>query len=397
MRHDGDGVAKAMAAPFQSSNKARYNTKSTLSVHINGPYVELDDFNGPADSIPSQSRSNASKSSRSKFYFPNTLWSRSFAIIGVIETLFTVAIETWVFISTSRRFDEAGNDDGTLRLRSFLGLYIFALLYELGLSYDALKHKNTFQLVGLCICNFGLFVYGIVQMKEIRGTIDGLSKSEAAGDRLWNHYRLELILIPVFIGVCTILMVFVTWRLRAEFSWNIYQTMSADLQMNRRYTTYQVYIALLKFDFFFIFGTQLQVLLAMKNLTDHQFILQAVMIPVAIVILILAARFCRMEKRKSLMVVMIFMLLIVASFVMVVLKMYSSTNSNDLAHFEVSLTLFSGLAVFLIGVTLANMVICMVNFGKGLKEHINRSNKKTQTLYPEYHGNEAGKTRFVLS
>lgn len=66
-----------------------------------------------------------------------------------------------------------------------------------------------------------------------------------------------------------------------------------------------MYIALLKFDFFFIFGTQLQVLLAMKNLTDHQFILQAVMIPVAIVILILAARFCRMEKRKSLMVVMV--------------------------------------------------------------------------------------------
>jgi len=43
------------------------------------------------------------------------------------------------------------------------------------------------------------------------------------------------------------------------------------------------------------------------------------------------------------------------------------------------------------------MVICMINFGKGLKEHINRSNKKGQTLYPEYHGNEAGKTRFVLS
>ena len=95
MRHDGDGVAKVMAAPFQSvSNKARYDTKSTLSVHINGPYVELDDFNAPADSVPSKSRSNASKPSRGKFYFPNTFWSRSFAIIGVIETLFTVAIET---------------------------------------------------------------------------------------------------------------------------------------------------------------------------------------------------------------------------------------------------------------------------------------------------------------
>jgi hypothetical protein len=147
---------------------------------------------------------------------------------------------SWVFISVSRRFDEDDNNVGTLRLRSFLGLYIFALLYELALSYDALKRRNTFQLVGLCLCNFGLFVYGIVQMREIRETISGLSISEAAGELLWKHYRIELILIPVFIGVCTILMIFVTWRLRAENSWIIYQSMSADLQMNRRYFTYQV-------------------------------------------------------------------------------------------------------------------------------------------------------------
>lgn len=66
-----------------------------------------------------------------------------------------------------------------------------------------------------------------------------------------------------------------------------------------------MYIALLKFDFFFVFGTQLQVLLAMKNMSNHEFILQAAMIPVTIVILILGARFCRLEKRKSLVVVMV--------------------------------------------------------------------------------------------
>lgn len=153
---------------------------------------------------------------------------------------------SWVFISVSRRFDEYDNNDGTIRLRSFLGLYIFALVYELALSYDALKRKNTFQLVGLCLCNFGLFVYGVVQMKEIRETISGLSISEASGNILWKHYQIELILIPVFIGVCTIAMIFVTWRLRAENSWNIYQSMSADLQMNRRYFTYQVGIPFLK-------------------------------------------------------------------------------------------------------------------------------------------------------
>jgi hypothetical protein len=43
------------------------------------------------------------------------------------------------------------------------------------------------------------------------------------------------------------------------------------------------------------------------------------------------------------------------------------------------------------------MVFCMVNFGKGLKEHINHSDKKKQTPDPEYQGSVAGKQRFVLT
>lgn len=230
---------------------------------------------------------------------------------------------SWVFISISKHFDDNGEEDATLRLRSFLGLYIFALFYELALSYDALRRKNTFQLIGLCICNLGLLVYGIIQTKEIKDTLSSLSGSTVNAAHLWVEYRIALILVPVVLGVGTVCMSVVTWKLRAEFSWTIYKSISADLQMSWRYTTYQVggasdfcypgcltnilqvYIALLKFDFFFIFGTQLQVLLALKDYTDKEFIIQAAMIPIAIVSLILAARFCRLEKTKSLVCIMV--------------------------------------------------------------------------------------------
>lgn len=135
------------------------------------------------------------------------------------------------------------NDDsisnGRLRLQSFLGLYIFALIYELALSYDALRRRNTIQLVGLCICNQGLFAYGILQMTEIKDTISSLA-DEALGERLRKLYQVELILVPVFLGIGTMCMAFFTWKLRAEFSWSIYKNISADLQMKRRYFTYQV-------------------------------------------------------------------------------------------------------------------------------------------------------------
>lgn len=91
------------------------------------------------------------------------------------------------------------------------------------------------------------------------------------------------------------------------------------------------------------------------------------------------------------------MLVIAGTFVLVILQTYTSSKSNNLAHFKVSLTLFSGLAILLLGITLVNMVICMVNFGKGLKDYINHSDKKQQTPDPEYQGNAAGKQRFVLT
>jgi hypothetical protein len=49
-----------------------------------------------------------------------------------------------------------------------------------------------------------------------------------------------LMLVPIILGVAASIMMGVTWKLRAEFSWSIYKNISADLQMNRRYYVYQV-------------------------------------------------------------------------------------------------------------------------------------------------------------
>ncbi|KAJ5921750.1 hypothetical protein N7454_009224, partial [Penicillium verhagenii] len=374
-----------------------------LPPHNNGQYVELDDFGVATSPIPSVNdealydRYATPPKPRSKFYFPQTLWTRLFAVTGICETLGTVGVESWVFISISKHFDKTGDEDATLRLRSFLGLYIFALLYELLLSYDALRRKNTFQLVGLCICNLGLLIYGVIQTKEIKDTLTNLSGSTVNANALWIDYRIALILVPVVLAVGTVCMSVVTWKLRAEFSWTIYKSISADLQMSWRYTTYQVYIALLKFNFFFIFGTQLQMMLALKSYTDHEFIIQAASIPVAVVSLILAARFCRLEKTKSLICIMFLFVVLIASFVSTVMRVFSSQNSSQLTSYRVSLTLFASLAILLLCGTLVNSVMCICNFKKGLKEHISNARKQQPTSDPENAWTEDTKSRFVLN
>ncbi|KAJ5654590.1 hypothetical protein N7490_001593 [Penicillium lividum] len=400
-----DVGAASVSTPIRSlSARTRSSVafaKSAFSPH-NNQYVELEDF-GVATSPIGNDEVNHDryalppKRRKRKFYFPQTLWTRLFATTGIIETLGTVGIESWLFISISKHFDDSGDEDATLRLRSFLGLYIFALFYELTLSYDALRRKNTFQLIGLCVCNLGLLVYGIIQTKEVKDTLSNLGGSTVNAAQLWTHYRIALILVPVVLGVGTVCMSVVTWKLRAEFSWTIYKSISADLQMSWRYTTYQVYIALLKFDFFFIFGTQLQVLLALKDVTDPEFLTQAIMIPVAIISLMLAARFCRLEKTKSLVFIMLLFVALIASFVYTVLQVFTGKDSTQLTSYRVSLTLFATLAILLLAGTLVNSVMCIGNFRKGLKEHINNARNQQPTADPENAWTEDTKSRFVLN
>ncbi|KAG0155308.1 hypothetical protein PDIDSM_883 [Penicillium digitatum] len=342
-----------------------------------------------------QHHHKAPNHSRPLLYIPDTLWTRSFAVTVITETVLTVVIESWILMRLRDDLEDHSKTGGQLRLQSFLGLYIFALLYELALSYDALRRRNTIQLVGLCICNQGLFAYGLLQMREIKDRISNLS-SKNLSDRLQDFYKIELILVPVFLGAGTMCMSFFTWKLRAEFSWSIYKNISADLQMKRRYFVYQVYIALLKFDFFFVFGTQLQIILVVFRAQDVNFILNSSVIPVTITTLVLSAQFCKREMKKSLMLMMFFMLLLIGFLIVTLLRIYSGAESFDFSSFRVSLTLFAGVSVLLMILTFVISVMCILNFNKGLKDHVYQPKKGKTSVSLELQSQETP-TRFLLN
>lgn len=136
---------------------------------------------------------------------------------------------------------EADGVGASKAIPTFLALYCFGFIYELVLVYDALRLKNTIQIIGLCVCNIGLLIYGAVQVQQIKEAVTNvLIVNNAISPLVWPETEPFLIIIPCVVAMGTGLMLIVAWKLYDEFAWSIYKHISADLRMKRRYLTYQV-------------------------------------------------------------------------------------------------------------------------------------------------------------
>ncbi|PYH78286.1 hypothetical protein BO82DRAFT_291682 [Aspergillus uvarum CBS 121591] len=321
-------------------------------------------------------------------YRPNSLWTWSFCIVTLVQTIITLALECYIFVNFQvQLLPSAVTTTASKPIPTFLALYSFGFIYELILVYDALRLKNTIQVIGLCMCNIGLLIYGAVQVQQIRDAVQILWDNGAIAENVWGETEPFLIIIPCVVAMGSILMIIVAWKLYDEFAWSIYKHISADLRMKRRYLTYQIYISLLKFDFFFFLGFTVQFVVIVTNRSDIEFALTLAAIPVTIIILICAAFFVRRESSIGMIVVILLYFAAMAYFLFKLVRMYQPGTYDLYLTARRSLTFFAVITLVLIVITIINACVCMHNFHKGLKQHVHK--KKTQ--------NKEGKTTELSS
>lgn len=145
---------------------------------------------------------------------------------------------------TSLKNDENTQDNPESQtIPTFLTLYIFAFLFQLLLVFDALRAKNTIQVIGLCMFNAALLLYAAIQYTQIRDAVGSLAINNKIEDGVWIAVKPYLVAVPCIIALGLALMSVAAWKLYDEFAWTIYKEISADLKMKRRYLTYQVRIS----------------------------------------------------------------------------------------------------------------------------------------------------------
>lgn len=290
--------------------------------------------------------------------------------------------------------------DPTTTIPTFLALYIFAFVYQLVLVWDALRLKNTIQIIGLVGLNVGLLIYGAVQMDQLHDAVTELLKKDQIEANIWQSTKPFLIAIPCILGFCTLCMGFVAYKLYNEFAWTIYKHISADLRMRRRYLTYQIYIALLKFDFFFTLGFTIQFVIIVGGRTNAERYVTAAAIPVTIIIMLAAFFFCRRESMVGTIVVIVLYFAGLAYFCFKLVRMYQPGFKDAYLPARKELTTFAVLTIGLLLGTIIVACMCAHNYGKGLMPYVrsgkvNKAERPTSKSWDSSSGTQNGQPSFT--
>ncbi|KAL2211752.1 hypothetical protein CC79DRAFT_1317822 [Sarocladium strictum] len=354
------------------------------------PYVEnppiTQDFNqGYAHREGLAPSGAASSVHRARFSFLKSRWPGAFMAITGVQAAICLAFEAYVFgrFQTSLHGDWVDNPQVQSQYKTiptFLTLFIFGFIYELVVVWDALRMRNTIQTIGVCIANLALMTYTALQVDQIKIALDilgvhGALKVDETATGVWADIRPYLVAIPAIIGLGSIGMGFVAWKLYQVFAWDILKNIGADYRMKKRFLHYQIYIALLKFDFFFFLGFIVQFVVIVTKTNDPEFALTIATIPVTIFILLAAAFFIKRENKPGMICVIILYLGGLSYFVFKLVRIYQPGHKEDYAAVRKSLTAFAVITILLIILTIANAIICMTNFGKGLKTHLMASKR----------------------
>lgn len=177
----------------------------------------------------------------SKMYLPNSTWTWSFSLIALAQAIISLAMEAYVFamFQTSLRGDAKATTESRT-IPTYLAIFIFGFLYQLVLVYDALRLKNTIQVIGLCLYNLGMLIYSAVEYNQIEDAVNFLIGNGEINPDIWARLKPYLLAAPCIIALGTVLLSLVAWKLYDEFAWTIYKHISADLRLKRRYLMYQV-------------------------------------------------------------------------------------------------------------------------------------------------------------
>ncbi|KAE8152084.1 hypothetical protein BDV25DRAFT_170857 [Aspergillus avenaceus] len=256
-----------------------------------------------------------------------------------------------------------------------MGILVFAGVYEAILCLDAFHHKNNISLVAICTSNVCIVVYAVMQYLKMRETVqslrygkDGMGHPLADSSRdIWASLRPAELAVPIILSACSLFIIPIAYRLHKDYAWAIYKSIHGSSLLRFRYLAYEVYIVLIKFDFFFLVGFIVQYDLVDVHFIEPEYSLTMALIPVALCVMLFGIYCVKSELKLGMLLVIVFLLALIAYLLSRIIVLCGHTLRARTAGKEMML-LFAAIALILTVFTTACAIQCIVNFGHGLKK-----------------------------
>ncbi|KAH9816342.1 UPF0658 Golgi apparatus membrane protein [Teratosphaeria destructans] len=278
-------------------------------------------------------------------------------------------------------------------------------VYQFVLSLHTAKRRNIVQVLAICANNFCMLAFTALAWCTIQWDFDAEDFDARNNDRgiYYIAVRRAFILLVALLGLVTVALSVMAWRLYREFSWAIYRFIAAaDRKLRRLYLTYEIYVALLHLDFFFLFGFWVQAVIPLaitcfdNGQYDPNLSLAALALAFTIPQLILAAISVRKEWRVGQAITLVMYLVYIGVVSYQIWFVWTQTmNDGDqerYAELLLRMQCYGGIVLVLLVASTIMSGICMRNFNGGLLLHNRRDNdgavEETQSRWTYYQSSD---------
>ncbi|OAX44633.1 hypothetical protein K503DRAFT_788638 [Rhizopogon vinicolor AM-OR11-026] len=252
-------------------------------------------------------------------------------------------------------------------LPCYLALFILAEIFEFVMAFDALRSRNIIQLMGIFLFHGALIVFSALQVHETKVAIYGCPTCVSDYVQLWLYVQHFLIVAPCVIAASWFFLMFWFRELYSEFGWVIFHVVGANPKLKSMYQYYQIFICLLKFDFFCFVGVTMQLLIVVLNSSSAEFGVTIAAIPVVLFLLAGCAYAVRNEI-KWLMALSLALMVAAMTYLYKLVRFYEPSSEAQYVSTRATLTVFTVVAFLLLLTTFAIGIKCFLDFDKGLYE-----------------------------
>ncbi|KAJ3294274.1 hypothetical protein HDU79_011236 [Rhizoclosmatium sp. JEL0117] len=235
------------------------------------------------------------------------------------------------------------------------------------------------ELYAINFYNVGLFIYSITQIVQIKKDqellVENVPEVENADT---GAFLAAQIMLPCVIGTFIPVFAFLTRKLVKDFGWRQYRITGGSIKLQKVFFAYDILLLLIKFSIFFLTGFTV-IDLVLTEVTSQGKLLIPIIGSVAAFGVALSGFYGVRYEIKWLTV--IYQVGTLAAVAYVGNRLYeaynrSSEDISNISRIEVPFIMYSCASFFLLFGSFAYGIVCMMNFGTGLKEVLDQEKKK---------------------